>query len=57
MYAYSEPTFGGPTIGYVMTENWVYACCCFWQYFSERHLGHTDNIGLQFPEIHFDKPC
>ena len=29
IYAYSETTFGGPTIGCVMTENWLYGCCCF----------------------------
>ena len=34
IYAYSETMFGVPTIGYVMTENWIYGCC---------HLGHTEN--------------
>ena len=29
IYAYSETTFGGPTIGCVMTENWIYECCRF----------------------------
>ena len=29
IYAYSETWFGGPTIGYVMTENWIYGCCGF----------------------------
>ena len=29
IYAYSETTFGGPTIGCVMTENWIYGCCRF----------------------------
>ena len=23
-HAYSETTFGGPTVGYGMTENWTY---------------------------------
>ena len=27
IYPYSETTFGGPTIGYMMTENLTYACC------------------------------
>ena len=31
IYAYSETTFGGPTIGYVMTENRIYVCCRFCQ--------------------------
>ena len=29
IYAYSEITFGGHTIGYVITENWIYGCCSF----------------------------
>ena len=29
IYAYSETTFGGTTIGCVMTENWIYGCCRF----------------------------
>ena len=31
IYAYSETTFGRPTIGYhcVMTENCIYGCCHF----------------------------
>ena len=29
IYAYSETKFGGRTIGYVMTENWIYGSCSF----------------------------
>ena len=29
IYAYSETTFGRPTIGCVMTKNWIYGCCRF----------------------------
>ena len=29
IYAYSETTFVGPTLGCVMTENWIYGCCRF----------------------------
>ena len=43
IYAYSETTFGGPTIGSVMTENWIYGCCSFREYVSDSHLGHTEN--------------
>ena len=30
-----------PTICYVMTENWIYACGRFWQNVIESHLEHT----------------
>ena len=43
IYAYSETTFGGPTIGCVMTENWIYGCCRFWEDVSDSHLGHAEN--------------
>ena len=43
IYAYSETMFGGPTIGYGMTENWTYACCRIWEDVSDGHLGHTEN--------------
>ena len=29
IYSYSETTFGGPTIGCMMTENWIYGCYRF----------------------------
>ena len=29
IYAYSEKTLGGPTIGYVITEKWIYGCFLF----------------------------
>ena len=29
IYAYSETTFGGPTLSCVMTENWICGCCRF----------------------------
>ena len=35
--------FGGPTIACVMTENWIYGCCRFWEDVSDSHLGHTEN--------------
>ena len=38
MYAYSEITFGVPTMGYVMTENGIYP---FFDV-SDSHSGHTD---------------
>ena len=40
IYAYSETTFGGHTVGYGMTENWTYAFCRIWED-SDSHLGHT----------------
>ena len=40
MNAYSETPFTGLTVCNVMTENWIYACCHFWQYVSESHLGY-----------------
>ena len=43
IHAYSETTFGGPTIGYLMTENWIYGCCGFCEDVSDSHLGHTEN--------------
>ena len=43
IYAYLETTFGGPTIGYGMTENWTYVYCRFWEDVSDSHLGHTEN--------------
>ena len=43
IYFYSETTFGGPTIGYVMTENWIYGCYRFWEDVSDSHLWHTEN--------------
>ena len=43
IYAYLETTFGGPTVGCVMTENWIFGCCRFWEDVSESHLGHTEN--------------
>ena len=43
MYAYSEKTFGGPTLGYVMTENLIYGCCGLNEDVSDIHLGHTEN--------------
>ena len=51
IYAYSETTFGGPTIGCVMTENWIYGCCRFCENVSDSHLGHTENgHKKQWPE-------
>ena len=29
IYAYSETTFGGPTIGYALTKDLIYGCCRF----------------------------
>ena len=43
IYAYSKTTFGGPTIGCVMTENWIYGCCRFWEDVTVSHFGHTRN--------------
>ena len=44
MYAYSEETtFGGPTLGYVMTENYIYGCCGLNEDVGDSHLGHTEN--------------
>ena len=40
--AYSETTFGGPTLGYVMTENWIYGCCGFQENVVDSHLGHSE---------------
>ena len=40
IYAYSETTFGGRTIG-VLTENCIYGCCGFSE--DASHLGHTEN--------------
>ena len=42
IYAYSETTFGGPTLGYVMTENWIYGCYGLNED-AGGHLGHTKN--------------
>ena len=54
IYAYSETRFGGPTIGYVMTENWIYGCCRFREDVSDSHLGHTENgHNKTVPRIHF----
>ena len=41
IYAYSETTFGAPTVGYGMTKNWTYAFCRIWEDVSDSHLGHT----------------
>ena len=43
IYAYSKTTFGGPTLGYVMTENWINGCCGWNEDVGDRHLGHTEN--------------
>ena len=43
MYAYSETAFGGPTLGYVMTENCIYGYCVFQEDVGDSHLGHTEN--------------
>ena len=43
IYAYSETTFGGPTLGYVMTENWINGCCGLNEDVCDSHLGHTEN--------------
>ena len=43
IYAYPETTFGGPTIGCVMTENWIYGCCRFSEDVSDSYLAHTEN--------------
>ena len=32
--------FGGPTLGYVMTENWIYGCCGLNEDVGDSHLGH-----------------
>ena len=38
-----KQTFGGPTLGYVMTENWIYGCCGLNEDVGDSHLGHTEN--------------
>ena len=47
IYAYSETAFGGPTIGCVMTENWMYGCCRFFEKMrviqDDSHLGNKEN--------------
>ena len=43
IYAYSETSFGGPTLGYVMTENWINGCCGLNEDVGDSHLGHTEN--------------
>ena len=43
IYAYSETTFGGLTLGYVMTENWINGCCGLNGDVGDSHLGHTEN--------------
>ena len=43
MYAYSETRYGGPTIDYVMTDNWIYGCCGFSKDLSYSNLGYTGN--------------
>ena len=43
IYAYSDTMFGGPTLGYVMAENWIYGCYGLNEDVSDSHLGHTEN--------------
>ena len=43
IYAYSETMFGGPTLGYVMIENWINGCCGLNEKVSDSHLGHKVN--------------
>ena len=51
IYAYSETTFGGSTIGCVMTENSIYGCCDICEDVSDSHLGHTEmDTKKQFSE-------
>ena len=32
-----------PTLGYVMTENWINGCCGLNKDVGDSHLGHTEN--------------
>ena len=32
-----------PTLGYVMTENWINGCCGLNKEVGDSHLGHTEN--------------
>ena len=40
IYAYSETTIGGSTVGYGMTENWAYAFSRIWVNLSNSCLEH-----------------
>ena len=46
-------TFGGPTLGYVMTENWINGCCGFQEDVGDSYLGHTKNGHKTEPRIRF----
>ena len=43
--------FGGPTIRYVMTENWIYGCCGFWEDVSVSEVRTKKTV----PRIRFVK--
>ena len=43
LITYSETTFGWPTLGYVMTENWINGCCGLNKEVTDSLLGHTEN--------------